>query len=278
MLSTLPNRRIPRLAIRMAAVLLLLRWARGDAAAEDSAASPDRVVVVELFTSQGCSSCPPADRLLTSLGARSGARVVPLAFHVDFWNSSGWKDPFSQAEWTRRQAAYERVLGIKNVYTPQAIVDGSIELIGSNAEALDAAMATTAARPAATIALRLEPADADVLAEVDVDVPESLRRVRLDLMFAVYEVGLSTPVGRGENGGRTLQNDYVVRSLRRGDRLSAGGARSHHAVRLRIDKQWNRARLGVAVFLQDPESLRISGARAAPLEGGGATVASSTPR
>lgn len=267
MLSTSQNRRIQRLATRAAAVLLLLGSARGDAAAQDLAASADHVVVVELFTSQGCSSCPPADRLLTSLGAQAGARVVPLAFHVDFWNSGGWRDPFSQAEWTRRQAAYERVLGIKNVYTPQAVVDGSIELIGSNVEALNAALATAAARPAATIALRLGRVGGDVLADVDVDLPEALRRSRLDLMFALYEEGLVTSVGRGENGGRALHNDYVVRSLRTGDRLSSGEARTHHTIRLRLAKEWNLERLGVAVFLQNPESLRIFGARAEPLPG-----------
>ncbi len=195
--------------------------------------------------------------------------MVPLAFHVDFWNSAGWKDPFSQADWTRRQAAYERVLGIRNVYTPQAVVDGSIELIGSNAEALGAAVAASAAKPAATVVLRLQPAGSDVLAEVDVDRPEALRRSKLDLMFAVYEESLVTSVGRGENGGRTLRNDYVVRSLRTGDRLSAGEARSHHTIRLRLDKEWNRGHLGVAAFLQDPGSLRICGARAEPMPGSG---------
>src|SRR5206468_3877431 len=111
------------------------------------------------------------------------------------------------ADWTRRQAAYARVLGLKNLYTPQAVVDGSVELIGSNAEALRTAMATCAAKPAASIVLRLEPADSDVLVNADVGLPETLRRSKLDLMFAVYEEGLVTPVGSGENGGRTLRND-----------------------------------------------------------------------
>jgi hypothetical protein len=257
---------------RILAILLVLASAlptdasgQGAPKGQDSSAGPDHVVVVELFTSQGCSSCPPADRLLTSLGEQSGGRVVPLAFHVDFWNSAGWKDPFSQADWTRRQAAYERVLGIKNVYTPQAVVDGSIELIGSNADALGAAVATSAARPAATVVLRLQPAGSDVLAEVDVDRPEALRRGKLDLMFAVYEEQLVTSVGRGENGGRTLRNDYVVRTLRTGDRLSGAEARSHHSIRLRLEKEWNTAHLGVAAFLQEPKSLQIFGARAEPL-------------
>ncbi|MGH9365082.1 MAG: DUF1223 domain-containing protein [Thermoanaerobaculia bacterium] len=231
---------------------------------DDSAAG--HVVVVELFTSQGCSTCPPADRLLAALGAESAGRVVPLSFHVDFWNHAGWTDPFSRGDWTRRQEVYARARGLQQLYTPQAVVDGGAELLGSDGRGLRAAVAAAAARPAAAISLRLEPTASKVLVEADVDRPEALRGRKLDLILAVFETGLITPVGRGENGGRTLRNDYVVRSLRRGGRLAADGpSRTRHTTALPVAKEWSRSHLGVAAFLQDPRSLEICGAKAQAL-------------
>ncbi len=221
------------------------------------------MVLVELFTSQGCSSCPPADVLLTKLGEQGMGRVVPLSFHVDFWNHGGWSDPFSSAEWTRRQIAYARMFGIPSVYTPQGVVDGGAELVGSNEDGLRKAIAAAASRPAAMITLRLEPSDAKVRVHADVDLPEALRDRKLDLMFAVFETDLVTSVGRGENGGRTLRNDYVVRSLKRDGRLSPEkSGRAQSTATLSLDKGWNHSHLGVAAFVQDPQSLAISGASA----------------
>lgn len=249
----------------LAAICVL---AASQAAAEDPAgagalaAPSDRVVVVELFTSQGCSSCPPADRLLRELGERRAGRLVPLEYHVDFWNHIGWTDPFSSADWTKRQEAYARRLHLGSLYTPQAVVDGAGEFVGSDAAALEAAIAASAAKPAASIALRLEPGDAKVLVEAAVELPESLRDRKWDLMVALYETGLSTAVGRGENGGRTLRNDYVVRRLQR-----AGGVRasSKQETSVKLEAGWNRANLGVAAFLQDPGTLEIRGASARAL-------------
>ena len=219
-------------------------------------------MVVELFTSQGCSSCPPADRLLAQLGEESAGRIVPLSFHVDFWNYIGWTDPFSSRDWTERQVAYGRAFGLQQAYTPQAVVNGGVELVGSDGNALRAAVAAAAARPAATIVLRLKPATSKVVVEAEVDLPETLRGRKWDLMLAVFETGLVTAVGRGENGGQTLRNDYVVRSLRRGGRVD-GPARQ--TATLALEKGWDRSRLGVAAFLQDPRSLSICGASAASL-------------
>ncbi len=243
-------------------------FAASQAAGEDPAgagglpAAPDGVVVVELFTSQGCSSCPPADRLLRELGERGAGKLVPLAYHVDFWNHVGWTDPFSSADWTKRQEAYARRLHLGSVYTPQAVVDGAAEFVGSDASALQAAIAAAAAKPAASIALRLEPRDAKVLVEAAVELPETLRDRKWDLMVALYETGLSTAVGRGENGGRTLRNDYVVRSLQRAGRVKDS---SKEEATVKLEAGWNRANLGVAAFLQDPGTLEIRGASARAL-------------
>jgi hypothetical protein len=234
----------------------------GTATARAGEPSPESVVVVELFTSQGCSSCPPADRLLRQIGERGAGKVVPLAYHVDFWNHVGWTDPFSSADWTKRQEAYARRLGLSSIYTPQAVVDGAAELVGSDAAAIQAAIAAAAAKPGAAIDLRLEPRDSKLRVEAAVDLPESLRGRKWDLMVALYETGLSTAVGRGENGGRTLQNDYVVRTLARAGRVTAS---TKEETSLKLDSGWNRSKLGVAAFLQDPDTLEIRGASARAL-------------
>jgi hypothetical protein len=237
----------------------------GMSGASTSAAADDphpHVVVVELFTSQGCSSCPPADRLLTKLGGER--MVIPLAYHVDFWNYIGWTDPFSSHAWTERQTGYARRFGLSQLSTPQAVVDGGAQVIGSDEPALRAAIAAAAAKPAGDVALMVTPAASSVRVDADVALPETLRSKKLDLMIAVFETGLVTPVGKGENGGRTLQNDYVVRLLVRAARLAPGGPEksltSKHGETLSLDKKWDRARLGVAAFLQDPATLEIRGA------------------
>ncbi|MGH9465120.1 MAG: DUF1223 domain-containing protein, partial [Thermoanaerobaculia bacterium] len=105
-------------------------------------------VLLELFTSQGCSSCPPADRLLSRLAAARGSEpvVVPLAFHVDYWNHIGWEDPFSQGRWSARQRAYALAFGRDGVYTPQLVVDGTEELVGSDERAVRRAIERAAAQ------------------------------------------------------------------------------------------------------------------------------------
>jgi hypothetical protein len=241
-------------------------------AAEAGGGEPDRAapVVVELFTSQGCSSCPPADRLLAALAGESPGEVVALAFHVDSWNHAGWTDPFSSAAWTRRHAAYARALRSEGAYTPQAVVNGVVEAVGSDAVALRAAIADAAKRPAGRLTLELEPEARSVAVRVLVDLPPALRERRLDLLLAVYETGLETPVGRGENGGKRLRDDYVVRSLERVGRLAAERAISPGMDRfeseLRLAEGWERSHLGVAAFLQDPRTLGIHGATARGLE------------
>jgi len=236
----------------------------GDAAAGAPAGHP---VVVELFTSQGCSTCPPADELLSTLSERASGQVIALAFHVDSWNHDGWTDPFSSAEWTRRHAFYARKLGAKGAYTPQAVVDGAAELLGSDRQALSMAIATAARRPAASLRVEVGTPDTErVLVKVEGTLPEELREARLELMLAVVETGLVTPVKRGENGGRTLENDHVVRSFEKSARVaadSAGGFR--HETSLKLGPGWERSKLTIVAFVQEARSLAIRGADAEKL-------------
>jgi hypothetical protein len=227
-------------------------------------AAPARsAVVVELFTSQGCSSCPPADRLLTELGDKTGGElegveVIPLSYHVDYWNYIGWTDPFSAGEWSLRQRRYAARFASDTVYTPQVVVDGRSECVGSKRGEVKRRVLDAASRPAAgTVELHLASAD-DLLLEISARLGAGAPGAA-DLLVAVFETGLETAVGSGENARRTLHNDYVVRTLAPAGRLEPGqGTTARH--RLEIDPAWRRDRLGVAVFLQSPETLEIFGA------------------
>ena len=169
-----------------------------------SAASA-RPVLVELFTSQGCDSCPPADTLLGELAQRPG--VLALAWHVDYWDGLGWKDRFSSALATHRQYDYAKRLGLDNVYTPQLVIDGAAEAVGSDARAADAAIKQAAQRSVEGPALALVPA-ADGPARVSLGAgPKTPATVWL----VGYDRQQVTPVGRGENAGRSLTEFQVVR-------------------------------------------------------------------
>src|SRR5579864_1046092 len=140
-----------------AALLILSTFGRstGVAAPRDPA-SPPHLVIVELFTSEGCSSCPPADALLKELSEQQkvkGVEIVALEEHVDYWNHLGWKDPYSAAEFSQRQSDYAQVFGSDGVYTPQMIVDGQSELVGSRSLAAREAIENAANQPKAEIVL-----------------------------------------------------------------------------------------------------------------------------
>jgi hypothetical protein len=173
------------------------------AAAPASAA--ERPVVVELFTSQGCSSCPPADALLGELARRDD--VLALAFHVDYWDRLGWKDPYASAEATRRQKAYARLLDSATVYTPQMVVDGRTDVVGSyRGEVLQAIAAARAGAAAVPVELA---AQADGL---HVRVGDGAARAAT-LWLVGFDRHHETRVGAGENGGRTLAEWNVVRGF-----------------------------------------------------------------
>jgi hypothetical protein len=240
-------------------------------APEKASPAPDagRRVVLELFTSQGCSSCPAAERVLSRIGLEEEvrARVVPLAFHVDYWDDLGWRDPFSAREWTQRQIAYGRRLGVDAPYTPQLVVDGRTQLNGGDAARVRAEVAASLeAAPAASISIarREDPARSrEIAVVVAAAVSASVEARKLDAVVALYESGLETPVARGENGGRTLRNDFVVRRLKTAFSLEPKpGGREERVVRLELEPAWKPENLGVAAFLQDPKSLRIYAATA----------------
>jgi len=165
----------------------------------------ERPVVVELFTSQGCSSCPPADAILGELSTQPG--LLPLAFHVDYWNRLGWKDPYSSAEATARQRAYSHTLSLSTVYTPQMVIDGRFDAIGSDRRAVTRSIADAAKRPA-SVPLHIT-RDGDTL-RLSVDAAEAGAG---SLWVAAYDHRHTTKIGAGENGGRTLTEFNIVRNF-----------------------------------------------------------------
>ena len=185
-------------------------------------------------------------------------KVIPLAFHVDYWDRLGWRDPFSAPDWTRRQQFYVRALSLNSAYTPQMVVNGARQFVGTNAQALDAAVAEQSRQaPFGTVRVSMTRGDAlkvSINAKVTAAAPT-------DVVLALYENGISTKVMAGENSGRTIDNDAIVRRLLR---VSTGSVDT--TVAIPIDKAWNPAHLGVAVFLQDRKTLAIRGAAVASSE------------
>ena len=164
-------------------------------------------VLVELFTSEGCSSCPPADALLARLHASQplpGVELVVLSEHVDYWDDLGWKDPFSSAIFTQRQTRYGR-----RAYTPQAVVDGRVDMVGSDERALLAAAGRAAAAPHGL--LQLSPGGDG--RSVSIMVTSLPAHGPAHVYLAIVEDGLESRVSRGENAGRTLRHFAVVRSI-----------------------------------------------------------------
>lgn len=168
-------------------------------------------VLVELFTSEGCSSCPPADALLRDLERGPSipdAVVIAMSEHVDYWNHLGWSDPFSSAQMSARQQAYASRLGTQGAYTPQMIVDGAEEFVGSNAARAHRSITDAAARP--KLELKAHPLSS---AKLHISAPAS--KTAADLLLAtVYDPDPSA-VSRGENSGRRLTHISVVSSLRK---------------------------------------------------------------
>ncbi|MEM7625402.1 MAG: DUF1223 domain-containing protein [Planctomycetota bacterium] len=189
----------------------------GPATADDTSIPVHRspFAVVELFTSEGCSSCPPAEVLLNRIDRNArddNTRVFTLAFHVDYWNRLGWTDPFSDAAYSDRQRDYARALRQRSVYTPQMIVNGTDGFVGSSApkarRAIGQALDT---KPALGIGFVAQPIGDNRRLSIDWRLDALPDNATLNL--AITENALSTDVPRGENRGRTLEHDGVVRAL-----------------------------------------------------------------
>ena len=235
------------------AVLAVLGWfaARSDPAeASPNAQTPEprRPVLLELFTSEGCSSCPPADRLLETLDRTqpvSGADLIVLSEDVDYWNRLGWTDPYSSPLFSQRQQKYVRRLHLDGAYTPQLVIDGQEDFVGSDERAVRAGILRAEAHPKTVVTLHAERAGPDV--KVSLQVGDRTRQA--DLYLVLANDPAQSQVTRGENSGRTLRHVAVVRSLVRVGSLPARGA---FAKELAISlKNENSESWRAVAFLQD---------------------------
>jgi hypothetical protein len=269
-------------------------------------AAPATPVIVELFTSEGCSDCPPADTLLEKLIATSpvaDAEIIGLGQHVDYWDRLGWKDRFSSAALTNRQQRYQTRFGTESIYTPQMVVDGRTDFVGSDAGAARKAIEKTLAAPHGRVTIDVMNVGADLapattqlgpgapereaqrrpssaaapgraeqarplrVAITITDLPPIGRGDRADIVLAVTERGLTTDVKRGENHGKLLAHAPVVRYLATIGQIADGasGGRAS-AADLALAPDWQRDRLAVVAFVQQVHSRSIIAAASVPLK------------
>ena len=261
----------------------LLLWAFSHSEGRATSLSPNQAgqseaagsvpVVVELFTSEGCSSCPPADALLARLESQQPiprTQVIALEEHVDYWNGDGWTDPFSGREWTARQEEYAYTLKNRNPYTPQMVIDGHTELVGNREGAARQVIAAAGTQAKTHVSVAVSPAAkaGSEQATVSVDpITAPSGGDKSDIWLAVTESGLHSAVNAGENAGSDLHHASVVRTLRKIGSIDGNKSSSYSGTTpLHLDSGWKRQNLRVVVFVQARKSRQILGAGAAPIE------------
>lgn len=238
----------------LSALVLSLSQCSRDASAEVARPSTPGPVVVALYTSEGCSSCPPADQALTSLASAAredGVSVIPLSFHVDYWNYIGWADPYSTAENSRRQQQLARALGSR-VYTPQAFVDGRTELVGSDRNGMDERIKEAARAPKSPVVLGSRTEGKTVI----VDVSSPALASGTEVVVALTQARAEVTVTRGENSGKRLVHTNVVRALSVTSGVAGGAAH----VKLAIPDGMPRDGARVVAFVEDASTMRVLGA------------------
>ncbi len=214
-------------------------------------------VLVELFTSEGCSSCPPADRVLSRLEkepSNGEAEIITLAFHVDYWNYLGWKDEFSSKSFSERQSGYAERFKLDSIYTPQMVIDGEKQFVGSNSDAANKAISDGAKSQKANIEISHSN---DKLKVKIIDAPTHDDSY---VWLAIAEDDLKTNVRRGENGGKTLDHVSVVREMKLLGNLAAADKTFESETALQLNSAWKKENLKFVVFVQGKESKKVFGA------------------
>lgn len=232
------------------------------------------VVMVELFTSEGCSSCPPADEVLTKLMSTQpipGVIVVGLGEHVDYWDRLGWRDPFSSASLTSRQSQYgANVFRTGSVYTPQMVIDGRLEGVGSDFGTIRKAVLEAAKVPKAALMLSARRDNDGVSIDLHVERPANVAlKEPADVTVAITEDRLVTEVRRGENRGRTLRHTAVVRSLMTVGALTPADSTLTKSVSSALEHEWKPENLRIVAFVQERQSRRVVGVGAVALAAAG---------
>ena len=238
------------LAVRL---LTLLALVTGSLAAEGPVP-----VLLELFTSEGCSSCPPADKLLVKLHDEQPIRnveVIVLSEHVDYWNRLGWFDRFSAPEMSERQSWYSMRWPMR-VYTPQMIVDGEREVLGGDGPAVVQLLRQAARRKKGRVAITYALNEGGAGFRLDATGLESFKKGKV--MLAVVEDNLETDVAQGENAGRVVRHAGVVRSLIEAGETKGGEPAWSGAASVAFEDDWDRKHLRAVAFVQENASRRVT--------------------
>ena len=255
----------PSSLVALSVTAWMLSWG-SDSFSEVRGRTP---VLVELFTSEGCSSCPPADRFLEKLDRQpvAGAEMVVLSEHVDYWNHIGWKDPYSNHLYSERQSLYGRRFGLDSLYTPQMVVDGSSEFVGSNPALAEKALAKALGVRKIPVRLSLISADptSGVRVHLDTGVLEpSFAAREAEVEIAVALSRAESQVSSGENAGHRLAHVSVVRSLVKVGILKRGQGVSQD-VHLNLGPASESHDLRLIAFVQEPEQGKVLGAALLPV-------------
>jgi hypothetical protein len=242
----------------MRALPILAFLLQAAAPALDSVKPVRAPVLVELFTSEGCSSCPPADALLAKLDQSqpvAGVQVIALEEHVDYWDRQGWRDPFSSSEFTARQERYAEALHVESVYTPEMVVDGRDEFTGNDSPRALRELAAAGSHTKLPVKLAVKSRDG---ARVTFTISSGAPGAAADVLLAITESGLASDVTRGENAGHKLAHAMVVRKL-----VSLGKVKANEKFNaepaITLAQSWNIEHLRAVVFAQERASRRVLG-------------------
>ncbi len=216
-----------------------------------------QTVLVELFTAQGCPGCPAAEKMLAELENEQpfkAAELVTLAFHVDYWDGTGWKDEYASPLFTQRQKVYDRKFRTGKIYTPQMVVDGDIEFIGSKMDKAEKAVEKTLKNVKADVGLSFTPDE-----KLKINITNLPEHKDATVYLAVAEDGIVTRIKRGENAGKDLEQVSLVRTLNGLGRIMPGDKKFELETFLQIQADWKRENLKIVVFIQENGSRDIKG-------------------
>ena len=215
-------------------------------------------VLVELFTSEGCSSCPAAERLLAEFQSEQpfeNVELITMALHVDYWDALGWKDRFASPLFTQRQRVYDRKFKTGRIYTPQMVVDGDIEFVGSNRDK---------ARKAISKAVKSQKAAIDIEVKenkLKIAVSDLPRHDDATVYLAFVEDNLSSSIKRGENAGKDLTHVSVVRALNGLGRIGGSEDSFEIETAIQTENDWKRENINLIVFVQENQKRNILGVK-----------------
>ena len=253
-------------AVALSAALAVSARAQAPTQAAPAANSSAKPVVVELFTAEGCSDCPPADAIAMKMEQQplAGVDLIVIEEHVDYWNQYGWFDPFSSPDWTTRQVQYVGKVGSRQPYTPEMVIDGEAQFPGTDMKKAQAAVDTAMSSPETQVTITKDTSDPKGAADFKISVGQLEGNDPGDtpeVWIAVTEDGLHSSVNAGENSGHTLYHAAILRYLHKvGVAQGSGDAAFTGDARVKFNSKWNQKDLNIVAFVQDKKSLKIIGA------------------